>query len=391
MGLKTLYPDALDILENADVIIGGERHHNLTKKFKARRIKWPSPFSTMVRNLGDYRYKKVAVLVTGDPLWYSAGALLAREWPREEIRFYPQLSAFQLACSKMGWSIPDVDTLTVHGRPVEQIIPWFKPFNKLVVLTADSNSPCLIAKLLVEQGYSLSTLTVLGDMGSPNESIIKGNADSWMQNQSKYDIPDFHTLCIECIPSGTDEILPPPPGLPDKSFVSDGNFTKREVRSLTVSALNPGKSKILWDLGCGSGSVGIEWLQLSFNGQAYGVEQKRQRCELAQTNAKNLGTPRFSIICGTSSEEIARFPDPDAIFIGGGLDLELVGRSLPRLKPYGCLVANSVTLESEALLVELQKKYGGDLTRIAISRSKIIGKQTTWEQLLPVTQWKVQT
>ncbi len=389
-GLNSLNPEALEILKRSEIIIGGERHHKLTSGFKARRIKWPSPFSTMVGKIGEYRNKNVAILVTGDPLWYSAGALLAREWPNEEIRFYPQLSAFQLACSRMGWSIPDVDKLTVHGRPVEQIIPWFSPNNKLVVLTANAQSPTIIANLLVEKGYGLSKMTVLGEMGGPQESKIQGEADTWEQTANKNTIPEFHTLCIECIPSGKDAIHPQPPGLPDNAFISDGNFTKKEVRSLTVSSLNPGKNKILWDLGCGSGSVGIEWLQLSFNGKVFGVEKNLKRCKTAKNNALQLGTPRFSTICGLSQDNINSLPDPDSVFIGGGLTVGLVEQILKRLKPYGCLVANTVTLESEAVLVDLQKKFGGELTRIAISRSRTIGKLTTWDQLLPVTQWKVQ-
>ena len=389
-GLKSLDSEALKVLENSEIIIGGERHHNLTKGFQAKRIKWPSPFSTMVGKLGEFRPKMVAILVTGDPLWYSAGALLAKEWPQEEIRFYPQLSAFQLACSRMSWSIPDVDKLTVHGRPVEQIIPWFSPYNKIVVLTADAQSPRIIADLLVKKGYGLSKMIVLGEMGGSNETLIHGQADIWEQTEGNCPIPEFHTLCIECIPSGKEAILPPPPGLPDNAFVSDGNFTKKEVRSLTVSSLNPGKNKILWDLGCGSGSIGIEWLQLSFNGKAFGVERNPLRCEMAQNNALKLGSPRFAIICGRSLDTINTLPDPDSVFIGGGLDLELVEQALHRLKPYGCLVANTVTLESEAVLGDLQKKFGGELTKIAISRSRTIGKLTTWDQLLPVTQWRLQ-
>ena len=389
-GLKCLDSEALKVLENAEIIIGGKRHHKLTKSFQAKRIQWPSPFATMVGKLGEFRPKMVAILVTGDPLWYSAGALLAKEWPREEIRFYPQLSAFQLACARMSWSIPDVDKLTVHGRPVEQIIPWFSPYNKLVALTADAHSPGKIANLLVAKGYGLSKMTVLGEMGGPNETRILGQANEWQVTEQNYSIPQFHTLCIECIPTGKKAILPSPPGLPDNAFVSDGNFTKKEVRSLTVSSLNPGKNKILWDLGCGSGSIGIEWLQLSFNGQAFGVEKNQLRCEMAQNNALNLGTPRFSLICGLSLDIIAKLPDPDAVFIGGGLGQELVDQVLYRLKPYGLIVANTVTLESEAVLVELQKKYGGELTKIAISRSKTIGNLTTWDQLLPVTQWRLQ-
>lgn len=388
-GLKSLGSEALDVLNRTDIIIGGERHHKLTKGFTAKRIKWPSPFSTMVGKIGEFRPKNVAILVTGDPLWYSAGALLAREWPSEEIKFYPQLSAFQLACSKMGWSLPDVDKITVHGRPVEQVIPWFRPYNNLVVLTADSKCPSKIANLLKEKGYGASKLTVLGELGGPNESMIQGLADSWNLTEENHTIPEFHTLCIECIPTDKEDILPSPPGLPDDAFISDGNFTKKEVRSLTVNSLNPGKNKILWDLGCGCGSVGIEWLLLSFNGRAYGVEKNQKRCGMAQSNAMKFGAPRFSITCGLSSDLISTFPDPDAVFIGGGLESDLVQVALDRLKPYGCLVANSVTLESEAILVDLQKEFGGTLTRVAISRSRTLGKLTTWDQLLPVTQWMV--
>ncbi len=387
-GLDGLNPEALKVLSEAEIIIGGTRHHKSSLAFKGKKIQWPSPFTTMIEEIGQYRSRTTAVLVTGDPLWYSAGSKLAREWPSEEIRFYPQISAFQLSCARMQWSVPDVEKLTIHGRPPGQIIPFLAPGNRLVILTSDQTSPSIVAHILIQQGYGESGLTVLGELGGPNEIAIHGRADSWKSVEAENDIPNFHTLCVHCKPQAGVSILPAGPGLPDNAFATDGNFTKSEVRAVTVAALAPFRNKVLWDLGCGHGTVGIEWLRLSFEGEVYATEQNQGRCQMASLNAERLGVPKFRVFEGLNQDLVDQFPDPNAIFIGGGLDEQLVSSCIARLKPYGRLVVNSATLESEALLVNLQKQYGGELIKIAIARIKPIGSFSTWDQHIPVTQWR---
>ena len=176
-------------------------------------------------------------------------------------------------------------------------------------------------------------------------------------------------------------------GLPDDAFEHDGQITKREIRALTISALSPRRGDILWDIGAGSGSIGIEFMRAGRDAMAYGIEAKQSRAEAAKRNAIKLGAPRLRVEVAQAPAGLDDLPSPDAIFIGGGLTAETVEICLKALKPNGRLVANAVTLESEAFLAELEVKHGGTLSRISIQRSDPVGRLRGWRPLMPVTQW----
>jgi len=383
-GLDSLAPSARAALETAEVIIGGDRHHTLTNGIQAERIAWPSPFDALVDKLESIRWRRVAVLTTGDPLWFSVGARIAQAFPREETVFHPQLSAFQLAACRMNWTLADVEMLTVHGRPVEQAIPFFAPGARLVVLSTDGNTPTALAQLLTERGYGPSRLTVLAHMDTPEESRIESSAADWSQYA-----PDFNTLAIEVIPGEQPVVLSRTPGLPDSAFVSDGTMTKSEVRAATLAKLMPMRGALLWDIGCGAGSVAVEWMRAAPGTRAIGLEPRADRRAMAAANATALGTPGLEIVDGRAPDALADLPDPDAVFLGGGLSKETFDIVWSRLRPFGRLVANSVTLESEARLLELYRQHGGDLTRISVARAEPVGKLTGWRPNMTVTQWSL--
>ena len=387
-GWAGLSEDARSALRKAEVVIGGNRHHNLAPELKAERVRWPEPFSRTANFISSYRGRQVAMLVTGDPLWYSAGAKIARQLSDGEIRFHPQLSAFQLACCRMQWSLADVETLTVHGRPVEQIIPWFAPHARLIVLTGGNADPGAIARLLDERGFGPSRIAVMAALGGPREEHLHGTAEEWAREDPEEQIPVFHTLCIECLPSAESVPLPRGPGLPDDAFETDGNFTKQDVRAVTVSALAPRNGEVLWDIGTGCGTVAVEWLRAARDAVAFGVDPNNSRLQLARRNSLKLGAPRLIPVNGKAPGALSDLPDPDAVFVGGGLGIELVDIVMSRMRPHGRLVANAVTLDSESLLADLYRIHGGELVRISVQRATRLGGTTGWRPYMPVTQWR---
>lgn len=385
-GVAGLSKEAVAHLETAEVIIGGDRHHALTPNVSAERLSWPSPFDAMIDEIRSHRGKKLVILVTGDPLWFSVGARISRSIPNEEICFHPQLSAFQWAAARMGWSLADCETVTVHGRPVEQIIPNFAPNVKLLVLTKDKTSPASIAALLKERGFGASQMTVLAALGGPDEQRFDGTAEDW-----NYDVPDFHTLAIRCIAGPAAKYFSRIGGLPDAAFEHDGQLTKRVVRAATISALQPYPDAVLWDIGAGCGSVSIEWMRSARGAQAYAVEVNEQRLAMMSRNSISLGAPRLKIVEGKAPDALENLPVPDAVFIGGGLTGEGVFETAYRsLREGGVLVANGVTLESEGMLAELQKTHGGQLERIAVSEAVMVGRYQGMKPFMTVTQWTVQ-
>ena len=396
-GLAGLTPELLQKVLNAELVIASQRHLD---EFTAgldlvgRTMLWPSPFLEIIPVLTSHRKKRVVLLATGDPLWYGAASTLVRHFDTDEMDIHPAPSGFQLAAARMGWPMHTVTCLTVHGRPPETILSRLAPKARLLVFAHDRRSTAKLAMMAVAAGFGNAKITALGHIGGKNETRQEETANAWAKGRSgTKNPPDFHVVAIECpsghISSPSGGFLPRVPGLPDEAFQSDGKLTKSEVRAATLARLAPHPGGLLWDLGCGSGSIGIEWLRAAPGTTAIGIDSRKDRLSVARTNAKRLGVPEWEGQLGTLPDAVKGLPNPDAVFIGGGLSRELVKTVSRRLPLGGRLVANAVTLESEELLLSLWKEYGGDLVRISTSRADPIGNMHGWRPLMPVTQWSL--
>lgn len=384
-GISGLSSEALVALGKSDVIIGGKRHHELSKDIVAERLAWPSPFDAMIKTIKEYNGKQVVVLVSGDPLWYSAGATFVGEFSVDEMKTYPQVSAYQWASVRMGWSLADCDALTIHGRPIEQIVPYIAPNVQLLILTKDKSSPRAVADQLVERGFGKSELTVLAHLGGKKEERFDGLAQDW-----EHEVPDFHTLAVKCIAGKGAKYYGRTGGLPDNAFEHDGQLTKRIVRTASVSQLRPYQDALLWDVGAGCGSVAIEWMRGARGAQAIAIEANEERNAMMEKNALILGVPNLQQVKGSAPQALQDLPAPDAIFIGGGITSEsLFETAWHNLREGGRLVANAVTLESEATLISLHAKYGGSLDTIAVSEAVGVGRFNAMKPYMSVMQWAV--
>lgn len=381
-GMEGLSPAARAVVEGAEVILGGDRHHRLSDRVTAERIAWPSPFGAVIDLLHAHRGRRLVVLATGDPLWFSVGARIAAALPPGAAVFHPQISAFQMAACRLGWSLADVETLTVHGRPVEQMIPFIQPGQRLLILTTGATTPAEIAGFLTQRGYGDSRMVVFSAMGGPDEARFEGTAQDWSA-----EVPAFNTLAVDCIAGPEAQVLPMVPGLPDAAFLHDGQMTKAEIRALVLARLMPMRGAVLWDVGAGCGSVGIEWMRAAHDARAWGIEPSPERRALAVSNAARLGAPRYSLIDGRAPDALEGLPRPDAVFIGGGLSAEVARRCWAALPSLGRIAATAVTLDSEALLMSLQNELGGDLVRLQVARAEPLGGRMGWRPLMPVTLW----
>ena len=383
-GMTGLQPATRAVIEAAEVIVGGDRHHTLAPNVKAERIKWPSPFDALIDLLHSMKGRRVVVLATGDPLWFSVGARIGRAIDPAEITYLPQLSAFQLASARMGWSLADVETLTVHGRPVEQMIAFIQPLARLLILTTGSETPGQIAKFLTDRGFGRSPMTVLSEMGGANEARFDGVAESW-----DHEVPAFNTLAVDCVADPQAALLPRVPGLADDLFTHDGTMTKQEVRAVTLAKLMPMRGALLWDIGTGCGSVAVEWMRGARYARAIGIEPRADRRAMAAENALALGAPRLELIDGMVPAALTGLEAPDAVFNGGGLRQDVFAAAWRALRPLGRRVCNAVTLESEAVLLALHKANGGELVKLSVARADPVGGLTGWRPMMPVTQWSL--
>ena len=389
-GWENLTSDARTLLYESEVLLGGERHLKMIPDdFNGERIVWESPIKESITKILSWRPsksgpgKKVTVMASGDPLCYGIAAKLLKYVPISEVCIKPSLSTFSLICSRIGWSLPDVETLTIHGRPLEMIHSFVQCGAKLLVLSKDEDSPKNVAKLLLSRGFGKSIITVFENLGGKNEKQFSGEAYSWSYPGRS----PLNAMAIECIPGINAKVRARIPGLPDEAFFHDGQITKREVRAITLSRLMPIVDQVLWDIGAGCGSISIEWMRSSPRCRAIAIEKSKSRSKLIEQNAFELGVPMLQIVTGIAPEVLKDLPLPDAIFIGGGLTSgDLLQTCWNALNPGGRLVSNVVTIEGEKKLLDWQSEYGGDLSRLNISHVEKIGKFEGWKELRSVTQ-----
>jgi len=384
-GLVGLSPIALSCLEKAKIVFGGERHLSMIPHADNReKISWKSPFSTSITDIINYRGEAVCILASGDPLCYGVGATILKDIPISEITIIPAPSAFSLACSRLGWSLTEVETLSLCGRPVSLLQSYIYPGAKLLILSEGKNTPANVAEILISRGYGNSQITVLEKMGNINEAIITDICSNWQEKN----IAALNTIAVECIADKGIVGLSRFPGLPDSAFHHDGQLTKREVRAVTLSSLAPVPGELLWDVGAGCGSISIEWMRSDRRCRAIAIEQNSTRLNYMADNAAALGTPNLQIMAGKALEVIPNLPAPNAIFIGGGVTVpKILENCWNALLPRGRMVVNVVTLEGEQRLYQWYEKVGGNFTRIAIQRAEPIGKFLGWKAMSPVTQW----
>ena len=385
-GVEAL-PGALQaLIEGAELIVGGERHLAMVPHAHAEKEAWASPLSLTLDEIWSRRGKPVVVLATGDPMHFGIGVALAKRVPAEEMAVHPHISAFSLAAARMRWPLADTECLTIHGRPLDLLAGAVAPGRRLLLLSHDGTSPADVARRLRELGYGASTMTVLEHMGGPRERSYSGRADAWAHPRAA----DLNTLAVECRADANARALSLTPGLPDEAFQHDGQLTKREIRAATLSALRPLPGQLLWDVGAGCGSIAIEWLRTHRSLSAVAIESDAARQALIEKNAVALGTPQLKLMKGEAPSAYEDLPEPDAVFVGGGLgDRGVVEGAWERLKSGGRLVANAVTAEGEAHLFALRGKLGGDMTRLSIVRLAPLGELHGWKPLMPVTQYWV--
>jgi precorrin-6Y C5,15-methyltransferase (decarboxylating) len=353
---------------------------------KGETMTWPSPIENALDSIEAHRGRAVCVLASGDPFFFGVGAMLMRRFPADEMISVPAPSAFALAASRLGWSQQDCALLTLHGRPLEAIIPYLQPRARILALSWDDATPAKLAALLMKHSMGRSKLTICEAMGGSRERIRTTEAQDFALDN----VAALNTIALEVIAERGARILPRAAGLPDAWFEHDGQITKREIRAMTLPSLAPRRGEALWDVGSGSGSVAIEWMLADPANGAVAIELRHDRAERIARNALSFGVPGLSVVTGEAPHVFADLRKPDAIFIGGGAGAPgTMDRAYDALASGGRLVVNAVTLETQAACIDWRARWGGELTQIAIAHAEPVGRYSGWRAAMPIVQWRV--
>lgn len=362
--------------------MGPPRHLSLLPDVQAERVEWPVPFADGLPVLDGLRGRRVVVLASGDPFWFGAGSVISRQFEREEWRALPGISAFALAASRLGWPLETTPCLGFHAAPFERLMRHLAPGARLIATLRDGEAVTDLAHWLTARGFGETTVHVLEALGGPRERVRSFRVD----DRAPADIAHPVTVALEV--AGTGPVLSRAPGLPDDTFESDGQITKRPVRALTLSALAPRPGERLWDIGAGSGSVALEWLLADPSTEAVAIETRPDRARRIRANADRLGLDRLTVVEGAAPDALQELDTPNAVFVGGGLDADLLDWLETHLKGTR-LVANAVTLETEALVTSAAARLGGDLLKVELSEARPLGRFRGWKASYPLVQWSV--
>lgn len=377
-GMSGLSEQARHELQRATVIYGSKRQLDLLDDtVTTARREWPSPMLPALKQLPAHG-PDIHVVASGDPLMHGIGGTLIRLFGSAKVTVVPHVSAVSLACARMGWNLHDTEVISLITAAPHTAI---RRGGQAIVLSTDRTTPKSLAMLLNETGRAVSEFSVLEQLGGRNERLRHGIANQWA-TETPNDIDDLNVIAVRYLP---DERIS---SLPDGAFVHDGQITKHGIRAVTLAALAPRPGQRLWDVGAGSGSIAVEWCRSAPGCTAVAFERDERRRRNIERNATAFGVDID--VRAQAPDQFEHTETPATIFIGGGLTQPgLLDACLASLPANGRLVANAVTVESEALLAQAYSQFGGKLQRFQHYHGEPLGGVTGWSPQRPVTQWTV--
>jgi precorrin-6Y C5,15-methyltransferase (decarboxylating) len=381
-GWDGLTPAARAAIAAADVVLGGPRQLGLLPVTAGQiHQPWPSPLSAALPELlTQFVGRRVVALASGDPMLSGIGTTLVDILGTDRVTVIPHLSSVTLARSRLGWSAESTAAVSVVGRDVHAVLRELAPGRRVLVLSSDEKTPAALAALLVERGYATSRFVVMGELGSDRETVHDTTAGDFAGDAARLNIVALQLNGPLLAGWAT--------GLPDDAFEHDGQLTKRDLRAAALARLLPAPGQLLWDVGAGAGSVGIEWMRAHPTCRAVAIESDPQRAERITRNARSLGVPALRVVCGEAPESLSDLAIPDAMFIGGGASRPgVLPRCLDALPDGGRIVVHAVTVETDAVLAAAYAEHGGELIRIHVEHAAPVGSFTGWTPSRTVTQW----
>ncbi|HEV3342310.1 MAG TPA: precorrin-6y C5,15-methyltransferase (decarboxylating) subunit CbiE [Pirellulales bacterium] len=377
-GADSLSREALRRVSEAEVLLGGERHLAFFPDHPAEKLAIRDNLKEIAARLqGETR--RVAVLASGDPLFYGIAGYLATKIGRDRLEVLPNISSMQLAFARLKESWHDAALVSCHAKPIEEAIDVIRDAKKVAIFTDDENTPARISREILRAGIGGFRAHVCENLGGRDERITSCDLSELAERSfSPLNVLVLVRKAEAPVLQRRDWTF----GIPEEAFYQrqplKGLITKTEVRVLSLAKMRLRPGNTVWDIGAGSGSVSIEAALLGAN--VWAIEKNKEDCDIIRRNIEKFGTPQITVLQGVAPAALAELPDPDAVFIGGsgGEMGELVRICRERLLPGGRLVINVATLEN------LGEVPASDVTLVQVSRTRPILNLHRFEALNPV-------
>lgn len=367
----------LELLETCSLLVATERLSRMTADFSGKI----EPIAPLVEAITAIRSAlsngNVAVLASGDPLFYGIGKRLLAEFLPEQLEFYPALSAIQRACALFKTPWDDAVIVSLHGRRHSHIPGLLLQNEKTIVFTDQKNSPKAIAVEILEYLDNISYLSLAKQMvisvaeniGLPGEKIFTGT----LEEATKCTFSPLNILCIQHPHLHRQEHTSFGFGLTEKALShSRGLITKNEVRAVTLHQLQLPRYGVLWDIGGGSGSVSIEAARANRHLTVYTIEHKQEEFDNIKENIRRYNCFNVVPVFGRAPEKLTSLPAPDRVFIGGssGSLSSIVHLVADQLSINGRLVINGVIEKTITTAPEYMQEVGFKVDRSVIKVSR---------------------
>jgi precorrin-6Y C5,15-methyltransferase (decarboxylating) len=345
LGPEDLSETHREAIQAAEVLVGGKKQLAMfAGQTEATWTLGANPRATLEEVKKKAGGKKVVILASGDPLFFGIGKRALEVFGPEKVTFLPNLTALQKTFARLKLPWNQARALSVHGRKATEFFAELGHPGTIAIYTDPENSPDRLAKLLREYGMNNRKVAVVEEIGSDGERCVETDLAEAEEMQ-------FSPVNVMVLYPEEEQQPAARLGLEDELFAKEKSLiTKRESRALILAELQIEPQGVMWDVGAGSGSVGIEAVRLAPGLRVYAVEKDAARLEMIKKNVSRLGGFGVKAVLAEAPEALKDLPDPDRVFVGGSggnLDdiLEIVGK---RLRPGGRAVVSVVTIETLA-------------------------------------------
>jgi precorrin-6Y C5,15-methyltransferase (decarboxylating) len=361
-GGEVFGPAARRALAEADVVVGSARHRGHVEGRDGRDevdLSGPLPLVLDRIDAAAGHGRRVAVLSSGDPGFFGIVRLMAERFGPDAIEVHPAPSSVSLAFGRIGLTWDDAVVVSAHGRPLDAAVDAAVRWPKVAVLTAPTQPPELLGRALLAAGCPPRSVAVASRLGEAGERLVRTDLDGLAAGT--FDPMSVVVLVEPGVAAG-----PAPAttwGLGEDHFAHrNGMITKAEVRAIALAKLELPRRGVLWDVGAGSGSVGVEAARLAPGLQVFAIERNPDDAARVGDNARRHGVA-LSVVASAAPAAFAELPTPDRVFVGGG-GLDVLEAAWERLRPGGRLVATHAMVDRAAAAWRLL----GDLVEVSVAR-----------------------
>jgi len=346
IGAPAIPPQAAALVDKATVLAAGKRILAAFAGHPAEKIALAAPLAPILDALAERRAAggQVAVLADGDPLFFGIGHTLLSRFTPKALRFFPNVTALSAMAARLGRPWQDIPAVSLHGRSDHiALYQALMRAGQAAVLTDAVNTPPVLARAVLHRAGDAFALHVFENMGLPDEKHTSLTLPV-AANLPHDAFSPLNLVLLERV-RATETTLTL--GLPDASLSRDDTvFTKLPARAAALALLGVRRTDVVWDLGAGTGSVALEAAMLCPEGRVFAVEKHPGRFEHLRRNIQKTGALTVTPILAALPGALESLPDPDRIFLGGGLSQapHILEAAAKRLAPNGRIIVAATLL-----------------------------------------------